>query len=177
MNELQQKKFARLFSMLDRDKDGAVERSDYETIGKQIAKLRGLASGSPEEAQIVTRMSAYWDALAKRADKDTNGRVTMAEWGQSMAGGSESMEQTRAQMVGLAASLLDRDGDGKITVDDYKRLFEMVGHKMDDAEDIFKRLDRNKNGKIDTSELATLVGEFLFSGDSDAPGNWLLGKL
>lgn len=177
MNELQQKKFTRLFSILDRDKNGAVERSDYESIGKQVAKLRGLSSGSPEETQIVSHMSTYWDALAKRADKDSNGQVTMAEWGQSMAGGSESMEQTRAQMVNLAASLMDRNGDGRITMGDYQELLEMAGYKLEDAQTIFNHLDRNKNGQIETSELATLVDEFLFSDDPNAPGNWLLGTL
>ena len=177
MNELQQKKYARLFSILDRDKDGAVERSDYEAIARQVAKLRGVEDGSPEQAQIASRMSAYWDSLAKRADKDANGRVTLAEWSQSMSGGSDSMAQTRSQMVALAAAMLDRDGDGKITQADYQKLLEMVGHKQAEGEKFFERLDENGDGKIDVEELGALVDQFLFSGDPTAAGNWLLGPL
>jgi Ca2+-binding EF-hand superfamily protein len=177
MNDLQQKKFARLFAILDRDHDDAVERSDYEAIGMQVATLRGLAVGSPEQAQMAARMGAYWDALAQRADKDANGRVTRSEWAKSMGSGSESMAQTRGQMVGLAAALLDRDGDGLIASADYQRLIELVGYKLANGDEVFRRLDRNGDGKIDTAELGTLVDEFLFSDDPEAPGNWLLGNL
>ncbi len=177
MNKIQEKKLGRLFSILDRNHNHAVDRSDYEAVGKQVAALRGVSEDSPQYAQMVAYMGTYWEALAQRADKDANGRVTWTEWVESMESGSASMQQTRAQMVGLAAALLDRDGDGQITAADYVKLVESVGYQMADADEVFSRLDRNGDGKIDTSELGMLVDEFLFSADPDAPGNWLLGKL
>jgi Ca2+-binding EF-hand superfamily protein len=176
MDGLQRKKLQRLFHLLDVNRDGYLQEMDYVRIGDQVARLHGLVANSAEYQQMRARMHDYWHSLLARA-AISDSQISVDEWLVSMETNSESLQEARARMVGLAAVLLDRNGDGKITVDDYQLLFHQLGHDLDKVQTVFARLDGDRDGQIAQEELARLVNEFLYSTDTSAPGNWLLGIL
>jgi Ca2+-binding EF-hand superfamily protein len=74
--------------------------------------------------------------------------------------------------------IVDQDGDGKLTVNDeirwtgaFMKLSEQV------ARESFRRLDKDGDGLITTSELLEAIRGYYFDDSPDSPAYWLLGPL
>src|SRR5262245_27991689 len=61
LSPLQKAKLTRLFAVLDGDQDQKLERSDYEQIVANLAKIRGWQRGSLEYNVLEALYLRIWD--------------------------------------------------------------------------------------------------------------------
>ena len=73
--------------------------------------------------------------------------------------------------------LLDSDGDGVVTVDDYVLFCGAYNVGENEARIGFKMFDRDGNGQLSHQEVVEMVQEFYLSDDPQALGNLFFGAL
>lgn len=177
LTALQTKKWTRLFQVYDADGSGTVTQADFEKIFQNLAKFRNLEPTSPKYEQIQGKFIEDWEHLQKDADKDNDGKVSLQEWLEhgDRRINDTSMYQTVVEIANQVFDLLDLDGNGIITIDEYKTILASWRVPEELAAEIFPKLDSNGDGHISKEELVELVRQFHTSDDPDAPGNLFFG--
>ncbi|MGH9385168.1 MAG: EF-hand domain-containing protein [Vicinamibacterales bacterium] len=179
LTPLQTRKLTRLFVVLDADRDNALERSDYDEIVANLAKIRGWSRGSAEYAVLEALYIRIWEELKRLADTSGDGRVGLREFldfHDLMLGTSALHEQITLATVDLLFQAFDRDQDGYVSLDDFRMFF--AAYRIRDravADEAFRKLDVERRGRISRTDATDRVQEFYFSDSFDAPGNWLFG--
>ncbi|AOY84314.1 MAG: hypothetical protein F6K63_22160 [Moorea sp. SIO1G6] len=177
LTELQTKKWTRLFHVYDANGNNVVEENDFEVIFQNVAEARNLTPGSPSYEQLHAKLIEDWEHLQKDADKNNDGKVELAEWlehGDHRIN-SPDMYQTVIDLANQIFELLDLNGNGVITLEEYKTFYKSWRLPEELAPEIFPKLDLSGNGSISKDEFVELVRQFHHSDDPDAPGNFLFG--
>ncbi|MBI3943901.1 MAG: EF-hand domain-containing protein [Chloroflexi bacterium] len=178
LSDLRRRKLTTLFNLYDANRRGFVEEEDYKRIAQSIAKFLGAQPGTPEYDKLDAQYMAVWQNLRQMADKDNDNRVTLAEYLASW----EELTSQRDVFAGLVMSLSeniiemeDTDKDGRVSIQEY--VTYSVHHNINgqDAENSFRRLDRDGNGYLSKEELLQNIEEFFLSEEPNAAGNWLVG--
>lgn len=175
LTDLQQRKLTRMFNAFDADHSGYLELGDFEAQIANIARLRGLDAGSPEHGELQSVYHAAWDNISRLADSSGDGRVTLDEWlayGSALVQSPERFDQDVGVIAKLNARLIDRDGDGVISFEEFSA---MRGSLDVDNAASFQRFDLDGDGSISSDELLELFRQFFLSDDPDAPGNFWYG--
>jgi juvenile hormone diol kinase len=179
LTEFQKRKIANLFAVHDLNHDGVLERSDYVEYVTRISAESGLGPGSAKYEELLSRFLGFWEMLRQMADRNQDNRVTKREWFalfDQLLASPEGVHKMGP--IGEAVfAMLDRNGDGNITLDEYKWLYSSGALDARLAADSFKRLDTDRDGRITTSELSMRLFEFFMSDDPNAPGTWLFGPV
>ncbi len=178
LTELQTKKWTRLFQVYDVDGNGTITQEDFELIFQNLAKFRNLEANTPQSDQLHAKYMEGWELVKKNADKDNDGKVQLEEWLEHAARliHDESMYQTIVGFVNQLFDLLDLDGNGVITIKEYKTILSSWHVSEDLAAETFPKLDLNGDGHISKEEFMELARQFHASDDPQAPGNWFLGS-
>ncbi len=172
MTPFRRRKIARMFDMMDMDGDGRVARSDFTRRVDALAGLRGWDSESPPYQRNLGFAIEEWEGLRESADADDNGRYAEVYL--------DDRSAIRAFARGDAQLLfdsMDADGDGKITLDEYRTYLQVCGLDPSMADAFFRHADLNEDGKVTRAEMAHAVEEYLTSEDPQAGGNFLFGPL
>jgi Ca2+-binding EF-hand superfamily protein len=144
-----------LFVRLDRDGDGRITRAEFlepsSTAAQPAdpgARIFGLLDRNGDGVITVDEMDAARTAAFRRLDANHDGMLDDEEFAQrnpdpgSIAPPElESRTKRDPRFVQL-----DRNGDGRITLDEY----------LADGHDRFKRADRNRDGKLTREEFDAL---------------------
>jgi Ca2+-binding EF-hand superfamily protein len=177
LTDLQTRKLTRMFNAYDADHSGHLEFADFEAQFNNLAQMTELATDSAQYAELQSGYRAAWDEISRFGDADHNGRVTLDEWLAYCADVVQSPDKF-AQGIGAIASLngklLDRDGDGQISLEE----FTVFRTPLDtEKAAIFRQFDLDGDGYISADELVALFGQFFMSDDPDAPGNSWYGPI
>ncbi len=178
LTEFQRRKLTRAFQNYDYNKDGFVERRDYEQAAQGIADHLGLPSGSEVREKHTVEFMAGWEQIRQVADQDGDDRVTLDEFltvNEFVLSHREIFERL---ILGTAENLMswqDKDKDGRVSWDEFLGSVLVFGQTQAEAEEAFRHLDRDADGYLDKEEWLRNTEEFFLSDDPDAPGNWLLG--
>jgi juvenile hormone diol kinase len=178
LTDLQKKKLPNLFAVHDLDRDGVLRRGDFEEYATRVASVRGWKPGSPQHEELTTRFMTFWDGFESFADASGDLRVTLEEWfaywDQILS--TPGMYEGVAKPIGdFIFDLFDRDGDGRVTADEYAFIYRFGGLDPSQAAAAFARLDLDHDGLLSVDEIMTLLGQYFRSDDPDDPGNWLFG--
>jgi Ca2+-binding EF-hand superfamily protein len=179
LTDLQKRKLTRFFNVWDANGDGVITTKDSEQVFQNLAELQDLKPGSPERETLYSGFMAYQNHFIQAVDVDESGSVTLEEW----LAYHEKMLQDEASFAGSVLTvieamfeLMDRNGDGIITLEEYgewMRAFRI--EEQDITEKVFQKLDLDRDGAVSKKEMLELTREFFYSDDPDAPGNWALG--
>ena len=149
-------RFGQRILQADANKDGVVTKKEFAEVAKRMGGGRGGPGGPgglPDAAQLFAR-----------ADKNKDGKLTKDE------------------LPGPLAERLmkaDADGDGALTKAELEEARKKAGARPRpdaggrggfDPAQMFKRLDRNGDGKVGVDELPERMAERLKGADKDSDG-------
>ena len=178
LSDLQRTKASRFFELFDSDHDGTLEQSDLTALVDRLTALRGWTAGDAGYDDINTTWMTVWDALKGTADANSDGSVGLDEWldvtGQ-MLDAPDAYEGVINAVGEKTFDLLDRDGDGGLTADDWTDFLGAHGVDADGAQASFAALDANGDGSISKDETMAALKDYFYSDSPDAPGNSFFG--
>lgn len=146
-------RFGQRIMQADADKDGFVTKEEFAEVAKRMAGGRGGPGGPPDVSPLFDR-----------ADKNGDGKLTKDE------------------LPGPLAERLmkaDADGDGAVTKAELEEARKKAGGRPGpgpggrggfDPAQMFKRMDRNGDGKVGLDELPARMAERLKAADADGDG-------
>jgi len=178
LTELQNRKLTSLFYWYDTDGSGDLKLDDYERLVRNIGQIRGHGPGSQEYDGLRRQFMFAWSSLVASADKSGDNAISLEEWLAYMdkiLNIEEAAGRTVTSLATLITNMVDIDGNGRITPQEYA-LF-LKAYNVDERlfDDIFQHLDLNGDGYLSRDEIFNLVHQFYLSDDPQAPGNWLVG--
>lgn len=159
LSEEQQK---RLFERLDRNKDGALDKEDAPPRSERSRGLpfRGDADGNGEisfeefaqSPRMVGKPEDVQQTLFDRMDRNKDGVLSKDDWkGRRGPGGPRGRG-------GPPPFHADADGDGKVSLEEFRNHPRHKKQTEDEQEDLFKKLDKNGDGFLDESERPARPG-------------------
>jgi Ca2+-binding EF-hand superfamily protein len=182
--ELQRRKLDRLFTILDRDKDGVIELSDYEDLGQRFADVRAEIAGTPADPAAVEEMKTtfgrLWHEYTSKQDSNGDGGVDRTEFRLSVLEPLKTNSDDVFQFVGLLVNAIftvaDANRDGKISRDEHVKIgTKVLGLTDAEAGRAFDKLLLPLTKNLIATQYAMGFFQFLTSMDTEARGNWLLG--
>lgn len=180
LSELRTRKFTALFACFDFDKNGELERADYEHFAQNLSQAYDLAPGSPRYAAMHAETMALWDFVQAIADHDHDQRVSCDEFIAAYAALTDS-DETFHQLLGSYAAFVirtgDRDGDGMLNEQEYATILWCYGIADDAARAAFRHITAERGGALTLRDMERVFAEF-FRGDApDLPGNAMIGLM
>lgn len=180
LTPFRKRKLDKLFSVLDLNRDGFVEQSDFVRRVEALARLRGWETSSPAYLQNLRFALEEWQNLCESADVNRDARITREEFlrfGEVFLADRQAVRAFARGDAQLLFDAMDTDEDGAVTVDEYRTYLEVCGLDASAADTFFAHADLNQDGRITRAEMAHAVEEFLVSEDPAAGGNYLFGPL
>jgi hypothetical protein len=178
LSELRKRKLIRFFSILDRNQDRVLSPEDFQQTIDMIVKLRDLKWPNP----IYEELHFFWSGFSSRlqvwADRNADGKITQKEWLwylEQMLYQFEARYVKRA-LVNIILEAMDFSQDQNVSAEEFSKFYQLYGMNKTESEQIFTRLDLDKDGYLTKDELTQLFEEFLYSEDSKAEGNWFFGQ-
>jgi Ca2+-binding EF-hand superfamily protein len=176
---LQINKLERFFYILDFDRNGIIQKDDFEAIAENLCILWGLKEGEIEYQKVLNRFSADWDKFNFYVNNNA-GKASWEDWKRFaedvLVGGSKELfDNYVEEFTGELFDNFDTDKDGYISLDEFIDLFVAYRIEVRFAAKSFRNLDTSKDGQISRGELIEAVKQFFRSDDPDASGNWLFG--
>ena len=178
LTELQKRKLAAYFKRYDVDQNGLIERADFERMADNACEIYGLPRDSTAHQASRASFGQAWESLRRVADKNEDDSISLEEFMDALEVILEDKQHYDQFVLGTVVSQLqhlDRDGDGRLSREEFVALEMVFNGTREAAADVFQRLDRDKDGYVTTQELVQGVKEFFYSDDPHAPGNWLAG--
>ncbi|RDI65835.1 EF-hand domain-containing protein [Nocardia pseudobrasiliensis] len=176
-DRVKNQKFNTLFDWFDQGRDGYLDADDFQQMATLFTNLPGGHAPENEKA-LRGAFDRWWDLLVADSDSDGDGRLDRQEFIEVMESSVTAPENFEDAVLTIADAfmrIVDTNGDGSLSFDEYVRMYEGLGIDPAHSTDAFRRLDRNGDGSLSYDEFRTAIVEFYLSDDENAPGNWLLG--
>ncbi|MFH8609712.1 EF-hand domain-containing protein [Streptomyces sp. NPDC018029] len=170
-------KYVRRFHILDSAGDGYVDRSDVEERAQRLLDGVGEPAGTPRAAAVREGAVSFWQQLAKHAGVQDGDRLDEEAFVGALLRAREL--GTIGDLVGPSVeahiTLIDRDGDGSVSLEEFLRAQVVCGLPEADSRRAFEQLDRDGDGRLDVDEWQRAVVDFYTSTDADLPGDLIMG--
>lgn len=180
MSELLERKWALSFAHVDVDRNGYADEADALALGDQVIAEYGYTEGSPDAERVRSSFRGLWQSIADGMDTDGDGRVTSEEF---VAGMRRVLADERGYdkffqaAVDPVLDLADRDRDGVVSLEEWRKFQAAYGTQPADADVIFELLDADGRGTLSRTELAEALRQFYTSSNPTDPGNHVYGRL
>jgi Ca2+-binding EF-hand superfamily protein len=180
LSELRTRKFTALFACFDFDKNGVLEKADYEHFARNLAEAYDLLPGTPQHAAMHAETMALWDFIQSVADKNNDLQISPEEFVTAYAEMTNHDATFHQLLGGYAAFVIrmgDKNGDGKLDEDEYATILWYYGIDDAPARTAFRHLVADGSGLMTNETMERVFAEFFRSDDPDTPGNWMIGPL
>jgi len=168
-----------LFDTFDFDKNGFIERCDFQSYVDGLAKLLKVDPSTDEYKKMAEANLGWFDQIKAAADTNKDGRVSEAEWmafwttflaaAAINAPGTMALLRTSAETT---FHVLDMNKNLKIAPEEF-RTWLAAWQITEGWHEAFKKLDVHNQGYLTKTEVTNLVKDYFLSNDPTAPGNWL----
>ncbi len=185
--ELQKDKLMHMFDLLDVDGNGLLEYEDFRMVVDTMAEERGWSSSNRRYLALVASNRRLWKMFSRHLDANGDGSISLAEWlafhiraflTEPQENGFDPIFSSTLQSIAkFFLEMLDSDGDGLVTEDDYVMFCTAYNVSEEEARHSFRLFDRNQNGQLEQQEVVEMVQEFYLSENPEALGNVFFGSL
>eukprot|EP00731_Ephydatia_muelleri_P035098 Em0097g3a len=143
-------------------------KADFEILIERIIKIGKLSDAQAERSRMLLAklLPLFGGETLKQ---------TLEEFYDTAAKGSEG---NYPFLLGDAFfDIVDTDGDGVISYDEWAVYFESIGVDVKDIRLCFDALDTNKDGVMSRSEFVDALVTFIRSTDESHPSRFLYGPV
>ncbi|MCA9797348.1 MAG: EF-hand domain-containing protein [Candidatus Eremiobacteraeota bacterium] len=161
-----------LFSVYDHDRNGVLERADFEAVADNVARARS----APHE-EVRRLCLSIWNELQQVADEDGDGRVSFQEllaYLDLLTHDPLLFHQQVLTLSRLLFEILDSDHDGRITQAEYIEFAGCLRFSADRR--TFLTLTEGADS-LSAEQLQLRLQEFYYSDRPESPGNLFFGPL
>ena len=168
------KKFQRAMEVRDIDRNGFIERSDFQKMEQRYRDLPGVSEKKIKAlAETITGMC---DRVGLTGDTQKMSYEAFKEkW---LSAKSQLEKEGKLHTVGPKMfDVIDINENGAITLDEWTLHYKCYGIDTAHAPASFEAIDTNRNGKITRDEFAAYYDEFFHSADDKLNSSILYGPL
>lgn len=179
LTPLQTKKFTRAFHVWDADKNGLVERGDFDAIVANLGAIRGLGEGSADLADLRGRYLEHWAMLERLLTAGQTG-ASLEHWLSfldSIVSDEKVYQQAIPSLADFVFDVLDGNKDGVVSRDEFAAFYRAYRVDQGIVDELFSRLGKTATDTLSKTEVQRLVQDFYFSEDPASAGNFLYGAL
>ncbi|XP_078313190.1 uncharacterized protein LOC144619408 isoform X2 [Crassostrea virginica] len=129
--------------MFDNDKSGYINTRELLTVMRAFKQ-------DPTQAEV--------QELMKKLDTNENGKIEYEEFEKYLVDHYKSPQESQDTMM-EAFKLFDKDGSGEIDAEELKEAMMRLGDQLtqEEAEDMIKSADIDKDGKINIIEFIRMM--------------------
>lgn len=167
-------RFSDLFDVLDTDGDKSVTWADYQRLVDRYLSNYGLEASAPRAQAIQAAYESLWQKLVQATEEEPLDRDRFVA---AMHAASEDRTRSNAAEAVAEAvfDLLDADGDGRISEQEFLVYANALGAREEDARKRFAHVDTDGDGDISREEFVLSARQYLFGDDIDSPGGFVFG--
>ena len=161
------------FTRMDQNKNGFIEAADFEILLNNLARETKQADPKVHEKLRKVLMEKHIVAMGITPGK----KLTKEEYVKNMAkmAAVEHGKRMRGEKLSLAEvndamyDVMDTNRDGTVSLGEFTTVMK-IAYSCDDkeAEATFRRMDTNKNGKLEREELTDYELKFWFDLNDEA---------
>jgi len=182
LTDFQKHKLSWYFHILDIDKNGFIEKQDWDSLAENLCALRGIPFGTDAHAEVMKVVGTVWENTKAFCGVGDDGRITLEEWldfeeAKAVNCDDDWYDGYVNKIVRGVFDAFDDNGDGKWSLKEWTQLYAAWRVEPRMAPHAFSKIDRDGNGYISIDEFILCVKEFHQSNDPKAPGNWLFGEI
>ena len=155
------------FTRVDQNKNGLIEAADFEVMLNNLA--REVKQADPKvhdnfrrilmDKHIVAMGITSGKKLTKEEYVKNMAKMAAVEHGKRIRGEKLSLAEVNDAMY----DLMDVNHDGTVSLDEFTTVMKVAyGCDAKEAEATFRRMDTNKNGKLERNELTDYELKFWF---------------
>jgi juvenile hormone diol kinase len=176
VSEIRKNKLNYVFdTFFDVNKDGSIEKNDFELAIENIAKIRGYAAGDAAYKDVSDRFLQIWEKLRKFADTNKDDKVSREEW---LTLWTEPLnDEWKKLYMDFMFRLQDTSGDGSIDEAEFTNVCQTFGIAKDESKAAFDKISNAGKTDIDIKAYENLWKDYFGSDDVGAAGNSIFGKV
>jgi Ca2+-binding EF-hand superfamily protein len=161
------------FELYDTDGDGSIERRDLEAEARRIVEAFGEPEGSPKAQALLHAYPHMWDYMMQKGGRDPGQSLSAEQFveiadAQMLSQGAVGFSNMLRPSIRAMVDLCDVDGDGQVNPEEFRKWLGAIGNDQIDADEAFRQVDADRNGKLSVEELVAAVGKY-HAGELDAP--------
>ena len=168
------KKFRRAVEVRDTNGDGYISRADFDLVCDRCGKLN---ESNPSH---VERFTQYWRRIRDSFGLvDESVKFTYSEFEDKWISAMKVLVEKGA-IENMGASffhVLDIDGDGFISIEEWTTFYEVAGLDTAYARASFDAMDTNHDQKISEEEFMNYCMEYMYSTENKLNSAILYGPL
>ncbi|KAK3705437.1 hypothetical protein RRG08_034013 [Elysia crispata] len=167
----------------DTNKDGVIEKCDFDEAVEKISSLHHWKSNDAAFKEAQDKVNKIWDGLREQADKNKDGKITKEEWQKMWEGCIKDVVEGKPfpawqqDYLEFMFYANDTSGDGFIDRDEYTAIYQLFGFSSDDVNVCFDKISEGlPNQMLSKENFETLWREYFSADDESAKGNYLFGR-
>jgi len=176
VSELRKNKLNYVFdTFFDVNKDGSIEKNDFELAIDNIAKIRNYQKDDANYKDVSERFLNIWDKLRVSADTNKDNVVSREEW---LTMWTEPLnDEWKKLYMNFMFRLQDTSGDGSIDEAEFTNVCQTFGIPAPESKAAFDKISNAGKVDIDIKIYENLWKDYFGSDDAAAAGNSLFGKV
>jgi hypothetical protein len=181
MTHFQEQKISHLFDFFDFNNTKSLILEDFSDLTLRSCELLNYEPGSQPHQRIAFATTSLFHkflALCTAGQQSISWEEWKAFFEKELNKDFESskIESFSNHIIDFIFDLFDENGDGYISDQEYRDLFQIFGIDQCDFEKSFEDLEIFKDGRLSRNELQHGIETFLTSENPEEKGNWIFGN-
>ncbi|XP_031331379.1 sarcoplasmic calcium-binding protein [Photinus pyralis] len=169
------RKMRTFHGILDVNNDGVISYDDFKLLADRFVQLGHLSDKIKNE--FHEHIKDLWENLW--GEITPYNLVTVERYLEDMHHvlNDKALKKKVHGFLPFLFRAIDKDNNGKITVEDFKLFFECLGLKEVDAVFSFRTIDSNGDGKLTRKEFISHGRQFFLTEDTECISKYFWGPL